>query len=104
MLEVLRVAIKRHIKTAHWYTSTICSETGCRVYVHLGDGTVFRARGETFGQAETRAATKINEWAAIRLVPVSGGDDLCEQLEASIAIERAKRGRPALRVIKGGKS
>ena len=103
MFEALRIAIKRHVKTARWYASTTCSETGCRVYVHLGDGTVFRARGQTVGQAEARAAAKINEWASIRLVPTSDGD-LCDQLEASIAVARAKRGRPALRVIKGGKS
>jgi len=103
MSDLLRTIVQQNAGTT-WRVSTSYSATSCHVRVDLGDGVVFRARGTSVEEAETRAAAKIVEWADLRQPEPGNDDGLVEQLEASIAVERAKRGRPALRVIKGGKS
>jgi hypothetical protein len=82
--------------------STAWSGTGYRVRVDLGGGLVFRAGGRSAEEAEQKAAMKIVEWVDLRS-PEPDPDDLAQQLEASIADVREKRGRPVLRVIPGGK-
>ncbi len=102
MLDSLRTVIAQHAETERWRVSVSCSSTGARVEVHIGVGAIFRARAANVDQAEEKVAAKIIEWAYFRRPEPD--DDLAAQLEASVAFERAKRGRPALRVIKGGKS
>jgi hypothetical protein len=105
MLEILRTVIAQHAETDRWRVSTSCSATGAHVQVDLGVGRIFRARGANADQAEENAAAKIVEWVHFRWPdPESdNGDELTAQLEASVAVAREKRGRPALRVIRGGK-
>lgn len=102
MSDLLRTIVQQNAGE-RWSVSTAWSGTGCRVRVDLGEGLVFRARGSSVEEAEEKAALKIVEWADSRS-PEPEPEDLAEQLEASIAIVQAKRGRPALRVIRGGKS
>lgn len=102
MLDALRTVIEQHAETERWRVSMSYSATGARVEVDIGVGAIFRARAANVDQAEEKVAAKIVEWAYFRRPEPD--DELAVQLEASIALERAKRGRPALRIIKGGKS
>lgn len=103
MLDLLRSAVTENAGTSRWRISTSCSITGYRVYVDLGNGKVFRARGRSAGEAQARAAAMIVEWVEFQK-PDPEDIALVDRLEASIAVARAKRGKPALRVIRGGKA
>jgi len=103
MSDLLQTIVRQNAGT-RWRVSTSWSTAGCRVHVDLGEGLVFRARGSSVEEAEEKAALKIVEWVDFRS-PEPDPEDLAGQLEASIAIARENRGRrPALRVIRGGKS